>query len=107
MKKILLIFDFAFFYVLKIIQANFQLSYQILTPGLKMNPGILKIPVHLSHQQAILLFINLISMTPGTFTMDLSADKKYIFVHALILSNEEKIRREIGKLENKILELFD
>lgn len=105
-KKIWQILDFFFFYVLKIIQANFQLSYQIITPGLKMKPGILKIPVNLSHDQAILLLINLISMTPGTFTMDLSPDKKHILVHALILSDENKIRNEIKILETKISNLF-
>lgn len=71
-----------------------------------MKPGIMKIPIHLTHNQAILLLINLITMTPGTLTIDLTEDKKYIYVHFLFLFNEEKKLEEIKNLEMKIYKLF-
>lgn len=104
--KIINILTFFFFYVSKVIQANFELAYHILSPKLNMKPGILKIPVHLTNHQAILLLINLISMTPGTLTMDLAEDKRYIYVHFLFLFNEEKKVTEIKNLEMKISKLF-
>jgi multicomponent Na+:H+ antiporter subunit E len=71
-----------------------------------MKPGIMKISVQLTNSQAILLLVNLISMTPGTLTLDLSEDKKYIYVHFLFLSNEEKRKKEIKNLEMRIYKLF-
>ena len=105
-EKIKDILTFLVFYVSKVIQANFELAYYLLSPRLNMKPGILKIPVHLKHNQAILLLINLISMTPGTLTMDLSEDKRHIYVHFLFLSNEEKKVKEIENLESRIFKLF-
>lgn len=106
LEKITNILTFFFFYVSKVIQANFELAYHILSPRLNMKPGIMKIPVQLEHNQAILLLINLISMTPGTLTMDLSEDKQYLYVHFLFLFNEEKELKEIKDLEMRISKLF-
>ena len=105
-KKIFNALSFLVFYILKVFQANFELAFHILSPRLKMQPGIVKIPVTLTHPQAILLLANMITMTPGSLTMDLSEDKRYIYVHFLFLLDEEKKLREIKNLENKIDNLF-
>jgi multicomponent Na+:H+ antiporter subunit E len=105
--KFFKMFEFVLFYIIKVIQANFELAYYIISPNLKVTPGIIKIPVKLKHTQAILLLVNSISMTPGSFTLDVTDDKKYIYVHFLFLSNEEKAIKEIKKLENKIWKLFN
>lgn len=105
-RKTIAILEFFFFYMIKVIHANFELAYHILSPRLNLKPGILKVPVSLSNEQAILLLINMISMTPGTLTMDLTDDKKYIFVHALFIEDKAKTMGEIKKLENKIEKLF-
>jgi multicomponent Na+:H+ antiporter subunit E len=90
-----------------VVQANFQLAYYILSPKMKMTPGIIKIPMKVKHTQAILLLVNSISMTPGSFTLDVTDDKKFIFVHFLFLTNEEAAIEEIKKMENKIWKLFN
>ncbi len=105
-EKITDIFKFFFFYISKVIQSNFELAYHIISPRLNMKPGILKIPVHLTHSQAILLLVNSISMTPGTLTVDLSEDKQHIYVHFLFLFDEEKSIKEIKDLEMRIYKLF-
>ncbi len=105
--KIARIIEFVFFYIAKVLQANVELAWHIIAPRLKMTPGIIKIPVHLSHNQAILLLVNLISMTPGTLSMDLTEDKQYIYVHCLFLADQEKTIREIKHLESKISKLFN
>jgi multicomponent Na+:H+ antiporter subunit E len=105
--KIFRMFEFVFFYIIQVVQANFELAYYILSPHLKVTPGIIKIPIKLKHTQAILLLANSISMTPGSFTLDITDDKKYIYVHFLFLSNEEAAINEITNLENKIWKLFN
>ena len=105
-KKIYNAIGFLLFYIYKVFQANIELAFQILAPRLKMSPGILEIPVTLSHPQAILLLVNMITMTPGTLTMDLSEDKRFIYVHFLFLVDEQKKIREIKNLEKKIAHLF-
>ena len=105
-KKIYKALGFLLFYLFKVFQANFELAFYILSPRLKMKPGIMKIPVNLTHPQAILLLVNMITMTPGTLTMDVSEDKQFIFVHFLFLVDEEKKVREIKNIEKRIANLF-
>ena len=106
MKRIYKALEFFLFYLAKVFQANIELAFHILSPRLKMKPGIMKIPVNLTHPQAILLLVNMITMTPGSLTMDLSEDKRFIYVHFLFLLDEEKKFREIKNLEKRIANLF-
>jgi len=106
MKKIYNALVFLLFYLYKVFQANIELAFHILSPRLKMQPGIMKIPVSLKHPQAILLLVNMITMTPGTLTIDVSQDKRFIFVHFLFLVDEEKKVGEIKNFEKRIADLF-
>jgi len=104
--KIYKILEFLVFYFSKVIQANFHLAWRILQPKMNMKPGIIKIPVNLKKKHAILLLVNLISMTPGSFTLDLTDDRKFIYVHFLFISSEEKVLNDIKQLENRVSTLF-
>jgi multicomponent Na+:H+ antiporter subunit E len=104
--KVYKILEFLVFYFSKVIQANFHLAWRILQPRLNMKPGIIKIPIKLKKKHAILLLVNLISMTPGSFTLDLTEDRKCIYVHFLFVSSEEKVLNDIKQLENRVSTLF-
>jgi len=104
--KLYKILVFFIFYFSKVIQANFHLAWRILQPKMKMRPGIMKIPIKLEKSHAILLLVNLISMTPGSFTLDLTDDRKFIYVHFLLFSSEEEMFNEIKELENRVSTLF-
>ena len=97
---------FILFYLAEVIRANFDLAWHILSPRSKSTPGIIKRAIGLTHDNAILLLVNLISMTPGTLTIDLSDDKKYIYVHTLFVEPEHQAIKDIRKLEQKIEQLF-
>lgn len=48
----------------------------------------------------------MISLTPGTLSVDLSEDRKTLFVHVMFLDDVEKARKEIKNgLESRILEV--
>jgi len=98
---------FILFYIAKLFQANVLLAYYILKPKMDLKPAIVKVPIHLTNDQAILLLLNLISMTPWSFTMDLTEDKKYIYVHFLNFSREKRQTEEIKRLEKRVSTLFN
>jgi multisubunit Na+/H+ antiporter MnhE subunit len=94
--------SFLLFYLLKLIQANFYIAWDILTSRMHTSPGILEVEVDFKSNFGILLFSNLLSMTPGTLSMDLSADKKQLLVHVLYNQNQEKRLREIDGIKKRI-----
>ncbi len=99
---------FIFYYLKELILSSLYIAYDIITPKNLMKPGIVEVPVDLKNDTAIIAFANLISMTPGSLTMDMSADKKKIYVHAMYLHDKEEfIRKMKGELERKIAEIFE
>ncbi len=99
---------FIFYYLKELILSSLYVAYDIITPKDLMKPGIVEVPVDLKSDTAIIAFANLISMTPGSLTMDMSADKKKIYVHAMYLHDKEEfIRKMKGELEKKIAEIFE
>jgi multisubunit Na+/H+ antiporter MnhE subunit len=69
------------------------------------NPGFIWVPLKLQSDFGILIFSNLLSMTPGTLTVDLSGDKKKLLVHFLYNNEKDEISFEINKIQDKILKL--
>ena len=104
--KIYRIIGFLIFYIKEVILANMRIAYEIITPGKKMKPGVLAIPLKLKTDLEILTINNLITMTPGTLSLDVSSDRKIIYIHAMYIDDPDEIRREIkAGLEKKIMEV--
>lgn len=108
-KYIVKIFRLAWFillYIFDLIKANLFIARDILSLRPKMKPGIIRIEMDARSDHEILALANLISMTPGTLSMDVSQDRKSIYVHAMYLDDEEKVKSDIKeKLEKRILKI--
>lgn len=106
-RKIFSLFLFIGYYLWKIITSNLIVAYDILTPGMRTNPGVIEVEVSISSDFGILLFSNLISMTPGTLSMDLDRKRNTLLVHLLYLDRREATEREISQMMNKIRNLTE
>ena len=99
---------FVFYYLKELIVSSLYVAWDIITPKDLMVPGIVEVPVDLKSDTAIIAFANLISMTPGSLTMDMSPDKKKIYIHAMYLyDKQEFIDKMKNELEHKIRQIFD
>jgi multicomponent Na+:H+ antiporter subunit E len=115
MRKILGIFVrlirailFVFYYLKELVLSSLYVAYDIITPKDHMRPGIVEVPVDLKTDTAIIAFVNLISMTPGSLSVDMSPDKKKVYVHAMYLFDKEKfIAKMKDELERKIQQIFE
>ena len=106
LKKIYLIVSFFIFYLLKLIQANIYLAYDILTPKMHTNPGFVWIPLRNSSDIGILLLCNLVSMTPGTLSVEVNENKKQLLVHCLYKDANGKVIADIEEIQDKIIKLI-
>ncbi len=105
LKKTIYIFEFVVFYFIKLIQSNVIIAYEILTPKRLSKPAFLNIDVDIKSDFGLLLFSNLVSMTPGSLCVDLSDDKKEMKIHILYNDSLEKIEDDISKIQNKIIRI--
>ncbi|MGC1482087.1 MAG: Na+/H+ antiporter subunit E [Chthoniobacterales bacterium] len=101
------IVTFTAYYLVEILRSNFTVALDILTPTHGMKPGIIAIPLEAKTDFEITLLANLITMTPGTLSLDLSEDRSTLYVHAMYIHDPEKIRASIkDDLERRVLEVF-
>ncbi|MFA1820488.1 Na+/H+ antiporter subunit E [Virgibacillus oceani] len=92
----------------ELVLANIDMIRIILKPKMDIKPGIVAIPTKLETDLEITLLAALISLTPGTLSMDFSDDSSLIFVHAVdIDSKEETIRDILDSFEKAILEVTE
>lgn len=102
LEKIYYIVEFILFYLFKLVQSNIYIAYDILTPKLQSSPDIIKVPLQFQSEFGLLIFTNLLSMTPGTLTIDICEGKKEILVHVLYSKNKEAVMHEISEIQEKI-----
>lgn len=84
-----------------------RVTVTVLSPDMKLKPGIFAFPLTVTSDFEITLLANLITLTPGTLSVDVSADRRTLYVHALDCSDPEATRRNIANgFERKIREAF-
>jgi multicomponent Na+:H+ antiporter subunit E len=94
--------DFLIYYCFQLIKSNLFIAYDILTPKNYMNPGIIQVPIAVKSNLGLLMFNNLLSMTPGSLSIDISEDKQIMTVHLLYIDSKEKALQTIKKIEGKV-----
>lgn len=66
-----------------------------LRPQMTFQPAIIAMPLDLKKDAEIMLLANLISLTPGTLSVDVSTDKSTLYIHAMDVDDPAELCREI------------
>lgn len=94
-----------FFYELML--SAFRVAVLVLKPRIDVKPGIIAYPLKVDRDLEITLLANMITLTPGTLSVDVSHDRRFLYVHALDCSDPDAIKEGIANgFERKILEAF-
>jgi multicomponent Na+:H+ antiporter subunit E len=97
---------FVAFYALEVVRANLRVARDVITPTSQARPGIVAVPLEVSSDAEIILLTSLISMTPGSLCLDVSSDRRVLYVHVMFLDDPEVFRRSVKRdLERRVLEL--
>jgi multicomponent Na+:H+ antiporter subunit E len=98
---------FLWFGFREIVKSNIAVTKAVLSPRLDLKPGIVAIPLDLKSDEGITTLANLITLTPGTVTLDVSSDRKTLYIHAFEVTDAEALRRETkASFERRVQELL-
>ena len=89
-RKVWACFQLAVFFVKELLIANWTVVRQVLAPELKIHSGIIAYPLTLQHDMLITLLANMITLTPGTLSVEVAPDRKYLFIHFLDVDDVEE-----------------
>jgi len=95
------------YFIKELFISNFKVLWDVITPKHISRPGIIGVPLDARTDLEIMLVANLISLTPGTLSIDVSEDKKTLYVHVMFLDDVEETCRSIKDgLEKRVLEVM-
>lgn len=92
-------------FVKELVLSSIRVAAEVLTPGFSMRAGILAVPLSVQSDFGITMFANLISLTPGTLSLDVSEDREYLYIHAMYIdsSPEEEAVDLKRTLESRVI----
>ena len=97
----------AAFFASELLVANFRVAADVLR-GNRFSPAVVAIPLDITSDGEILLLSMLINITPGSVTIDLSNDRRTLYVHVMHMKSAEDTRREIKDgFERRVRLLFE
>ncbi|MFQ5598226.1 MAG: Na+/H+ antiporter subunit E [Nitrospiria bacterium] len=100
-------FRYIFVFIYEVIKANLQVVKIVLSPSLDITPGIISYKMDVESDAGITLLANSITLTPGTLSVDVSEDKKTLYIHALHIEDarelEQSIKHSLERYSKEVL----
>lgn len=94
-------------FIYELVLSAWRVAVLVLSPRMDIKPGIIAYPLKVDRDFEITMLANLITLTPGTLSVDVSDDRRILYVHAIDASDPDATRRDIADgFERKIMEAF-
>ncbi|MFZ5824848.1 MAG: Na+/H+ antiporter subunit E [Bacillota bacterium] len=91
------------YFLWELLQSNYAVGRMVLTPKLRLTPGILAMPLQVRQPGQIALLANLITLTPGTISMGVSKDNSVLYIHCIDVSDPEGALASSRRFEELIM----
>jgi len=102
--RVHLVIGLAGYFFWELLKANLRLAVDVATPRYNMKPGIIALPLDARRDAEILLLSMLINTTPGSVALDVSPDRKTLYVHVMYMDTPDAARDEIKQgFERRVL----
>jgi len=92
-------------FIREILSSSYVIMKQILTPQLKITPGIFKYETKLKGDWEITTLALLLTLTPGSVVMEVCEDGDVFYIHAMDLEESNALLRSLDKFERAIMEV--
>ena len=95
-------------FLYELVVSSVRVARLVLSPNMDVAPGIFAYPLKLRRDQEIALLANMITLTPGTLSVDVSEDRQTLYVHAMDARDPDAERASIADgFERRIMEAFE
>jgi multicomponent Na+:H+ antiporter subunit E len=101
---------YVFVFIWECIKANLDVAYRVLHPRLPINPGIVKVKTILKTETALTFLANFITLTPGTFTVDIDKEGGYLYIHWIDVTTQDVEKASkiiVSTFENILKKVFE
>lgn len=105
-RKVIAVIKLLLLFLKELILSSWAVFKEIVRPKLDIRPGIIAVPTRLRSDWEITTFAMLITLTPGTLTLEVSPEQDVLYIHAMDIEDTEKeIEQLKNTFENAIMEV--
>lgn len=98
---------FGVWFLGRMVAANWQVARDLLTPGIGTTPGVAAVPVRCRSRAELTLLANLITLTPGTVTIEVDRHGHVLYVLDLYAPERpEGLRAAVHDTETRMLRML-
>jgi multicomponent Na+:H+ antiporter subunit E len=94
-KRVLLAARLGAYFLYELTVSSFQVAWDVMTPTHRSRPAIVAVPLDIEEPIQITVLANLISLTPGSLSLDVSPDRKTLYVHEMFVDDPDETRTRI------------
>jgi multicomponent Na+:H+ antiporter subunit E len=92
------------YFLWKLLEANVVVAWEVITPSnANVNEAIVAVPLTGASDVVVATVANMISLTPGTLTLEIERHPTVLYVHVLHLRTIERVRVDVLNLELRVL----
>ncbi|ODN68868.1 Na+/H+ antiporter subunit E [Methylobrevis pamukkalensis] len=101
------ILSLAMLFFWELLMSGVRVLRIVVRPQMPLNPGFVAFPLTVQRDFEITLLANLITLTPGTLSIDVSDDRRFIHIHCIDAPDPEAVIADIRDgFEARIIEAF-
>lgn len=83
-----------------------KVAWDVLTPQHLSEPDIVHVPLDVKSNIEIMILANMVSLTPGTLSLDVTEDKKFLIIHAMFAADHDEVIDTIkNRLEKPLMKI--
>lgn len=90
----------------KLVEANLYLAWEIVTPRNRINVGVVAVPLRTESTTAAMIVANVITLTPGSITIESLGSPPTLYVNVMHLHDVERVRRDLLHIEELSVAAF-
>ncbi len=92
-------------FLMDLVVSAFRVAVIVLSPIRSYQPGFVAFPLSTDRNAEISILANMITLTPGTLSIDVSDDKSTLYIHCIDVPDTEALKANIADgFERKIME---
>jgi multicomponent Na+:H+ antiporter subunit E len=90
--------------VVQLVVSNLLVAREVVSRRSRVQTGVLAHHVRHPSDAVLTAMANIIALSPGTMTVDVTRDPAVVYVHFLILDDLEDARRDVARLERLVVD---
>jgi multicomponent Na+:H+ antiporter subunit E len=93
------------FFLYDLVRSSVAVVWDVVTPAVQSRPRMVRMPLDCTDETQIMLTANLISLTPGTLTVDVAPDRSHLVIHAMFAEDPDEVVHDLKRgMERRVTE---